>query len=160
MYLRQLSVAGGVYPLYPQRDVIADLPLHVLRADERGATKHERGKLILIRLLLFHGGNRFTSAHDRNPVADLHNLVELMGDKNDTRSGCLQSADNVEKQLCLLGCQNGRRLVEYHDLCTAVERLHDLHALCFAHRNVLHLFIQTDVKTVIVDIGIQKLRRL
>ena len=52
-------------------------------------------------------------AHDRNPVADLEQFVEVVRDVEDRNAGFLQCANDTEQHLDLVIVERGGRLI--HD---------------------------------------------
>ena len=77
------------------------------------------------------------SAEDGDPVGDLEDLVELVGDEDDRGAPVDQRAHDRDELLGLLRRQDRRGLVEDQDVGAAVERLEDLDALADADRQIL-----------------------
>ena len=67
--------------------------------------------------------HRFSPAQDREPVGDLLDLVEFMGDEYDGIPLLLQVDEFAEKLRRFLRGQNRGRLVEDEDLRTPDQRL-------------------------------------
>ena len=88
------------------------------------------------------------AAQDRDPVRDLEDLVELVGDEDDRRAALDERAHDREELLGLLRREDGRRLVEDEDVGLAIQRLEDLDALPDADRQVLDEGIGVDLEAM------------
>ncbi len=64
-------------------------------------------------------------AQDRDAVRDPVNLVEEMGDEDDRDSAALEVAQDLEKQLDLIGVEARGRLVEHEHPRVVLERARD-----------------------------------
>ena len=83
-------------------------------------------------------------------VADLHDLVELVGDDDDGLAVLLHVPKDLEELDRLLGGQHCSRLIQHQDVRTAEEDLDDLHGLLLRHGHVVHLHRRIDLETVAV----------
>ena len=72
---------------------------------------HQLGELLFIGLGCVFRVYTFSFSEDRHPVADLHNLVQLVGDNDNGASLLFHSAQNGKKLLGLLGREHCCRLV-------------------------------------------------
>ena len=85
-------------------------------------------------------------AQHRHPVADLHHLVQLVGDEDDRQPAIRQAAQQVQQLHGLLRREHGRRLVEDEQVRAVVHRLEDLDALLLAHGQVLDERVRVDLE--------------
>jgi len=94
------------------------------------------------------GADVLAVAQDRDFVRGSHRLTQLVGDE-DNRLPLGGQLLQHRKEVChLLGGEDGRRLVEDKDVCTAVEGLQDFDALLDADRDVLDGGVGVDVEPV------------
>ena len=78
-------------------------------------------------------------AHDRHPVAQLEQLLQLVGDKQYGDALALELANRGHQLLDLLLAQGGRGLVHDQQLGVQRDRLGDLHHLLQAHAQLAAL---------------------
>ena len=112
-------------------------------------TDHERGELGV------RGGrlglaDDLAEPDDRDPVGDLADLAQLVGDEDDGLPGRLELAHDLHQLVGLLGRQDGRGLVEHEHLGVARERLDDLDPLLDADGEVLDEGVGVDVEAELV----------
>ena len=74
------------------------------------------------------------AAHDRDLLAELLDLFELVGDEDDAHAICGQLAQRVEQQAPLVGRDPRGRLVEDEHPCPKPEQAGDLDLLALADR--------------------------
>ncbi len=87
------------------------------------------------------------AADHGDPVGDLADLAELVGDEDDGGPALAELAHGLHQLVGLLGRQDGGRLVEDQDPGIAGERLDDLDALLDAHGEVLDDGIGVDIRS-------------
>jgi hypothetical protein len=97
------------------------------------------------RVLHIHGGNPFSVPQDRDPIPDLEDLLQSMGDIDDTDTAGLQPLDRRKELLDLAGRQGGGRLVHDHDLRLHRERLGHLYHLLLRDAQVVDRGLRIDV---------------
>ena len=87
-------------------------------------------------------------AQDRDPVADLQNLVQLVGNNDDALPVFLHPAKHVKQPGDLLGRQHGGRFIQDQDIRAAVQHLDNLHRLFFGNGHVIDLLGRIQPETV------------
>ena len=110
---------------------------------------HHTGELFLCGIGDIDGADILALAQYRAAVRDGHDLVKLMGDKEDGFAFFCKTAHDFHQLVDLLRCQNSRRFVEDQDLVIAVEHLQDLGTLLHAHGDILDQGIRVNMKTVL-----------
>ena len=109
-------------------------PRSCLDLDHHVAADHAAREFLRIRVLRHRLRRYLAVAHHGDPVGDLHYLLELVGDEEDSVAGFAQClADAHEERSDFARGQHACRLVEDEDFGLAVERLQDLDALAHAH---------------------------
>ena len=127
----QLPLAGEV--LDPQ-DRLADLHRRLLEPEQHGPAHHHLGQLRLGGLGGSCLADHSSPAEHRDPVRDLHDLVQLVADEHDRPPRFPELAEVAEQVLGLIGGEDGGRLVQDEDLHAPIQRLEDLDALFLADR--------------------------
>src|SRR5206468_3499430 len=110
------------------------------------AADHERREVVLVRFGRLALADNATAPDDRDPVGDLHHLVQLVADEDDAVPLVGQPAEHAEDFLRLLGGKHGGWLVEHEDPCLAVERLEDLHPLLPPDRQAADSLLRIDLE--------------
>ena len=134
--------------LYPQ-DLLAGPGRVFHHLQLHGAAHHHVGKLLLVGIAGVDSADIAALAQHGDPVGDLHDLVELVGDEQNGLSLRRQILHDLHQFLDLLRRQNGGRLIEDQDLVVAVEHLQDLHTLLHAHGDVLHLGVHIHLQAIV-----------
>ena len=88
------------------------------------------------------------AAQDRDPIGDLQDLAQLVGDEDDRRSNLGQATNDPEQLPGLGGREDGGWLIEHQDIALAIERLEDLDPLADADRKILDGRIGIHVESV------------
>ena len=109
---------------------------------------HHFRQLCFIRFSSVDRGNMLAPAQDRDPVADLHHLVELVGNNDNTLAVFLHPAQHVKQAGNLLGRQHGRRFVQDQDIRAAVQHLDDFHCLLLGNRHVIDFLGRIQLEAV------------
>ena len=113
------------------------------------AADHELGQLEFVRLVLAQVADDLAAAHHDDAVGDLHDLAQLVRDKDDGLARARVLVDEVHQDVGLLRRQHGRRFVHDQQLGVLVERLEDLDLLLDADRQVADDGGRVDVKAVL-----------
>ena len=92
----------------------------------------------------------FAVADDRDPVADLLDFAQLVGDEDDGVANFLKGFELRKERFGFLGRQHGGGLVQDDDFGVAVKGLEDFHLLLGADGEVFHLFRHVNVEVVLV----------
>ena len=111
------------------------------------ASDHHLGELVPVGLGGRDDADQPPPAQDRDAVADLQDLVQLVRDDDGGPALFHQAAQRGEQALGFLGRQDRRRLVENQDPGIGVERLENFHPLAFADGQVADLRIGLDLET-------------
>ena len=82
-------------------------------------------------------------------VADLHHLIEFVGDDDDALAVLAHVAHDVEELLRLLRSEHRGGLVQDEDVSPAIEHFYDLDSLLLTHGHVVNLLVQVDVEAVL-----------
>ena len=90
---------------------------------------HHLGQLSLAGLRGFHGGDMLPLAQDSHPVADLHDLVQLVGNDDNALSVFPHAAQDGKQAGDLLGGQHRGGFIQDQDVRAAVQHLDNLHRL-------------------------------
>ena len=117
------------------------------------AADHHRGELGVAGLGVGLADD-LAEADDGDPVGDLADLAELVGDEDDGLPGLLELAHDVHQLVGLLRGEHRGGLVEDEQLGVAGEGLDDLHALLHADGEVLDEGVGVDVEAeALGDLG-------
>ena len=143
----QLRRHGEVFNLQHR---LAGLGGRLVHHELHRAADHHAGELFLRRLARVDGADVLALAQNGHAVGDLHDLVELVGDKEDALALFRQPAHDLHELFDLLRCEHGGRLVKDEDFVVAVEHFQDLHALLHADGDVLDLCVEIDLQSVAV----------
>ena len=131
-------VAGRVddAEVLDDQGVVAELRRVLVDGQLDRAADHHRGELGVA-----GGGlglaDDLAEADDRDPVGDLADLAQLVGDEDDRLPGLLELAHDLHQLVGLLRGQDRGGLVEDEQLGVAGQRLDDLDALLDADGEVL-----------------------
>ena len=140
-------VGGHAHVPHPQNGVLGlGRLLHHLQLHR--AAHHHVGQLLLVGVAGVHRAHIPALAQNGDPIRHGHDLVELVGDKQDGLALLGKAAHDVHQLVDLLGSQNGGGLVEDEDLVVAIQHLQDLHPLLHTHGDVLHLGVQVHPQAV------------
>ena len=118
-----------------------DLQLH-------GAPHHHVGELLLVGIAGVDRTHIASLTQHGNAVRHLHDLVELVGDKEDALALRRQILHDLHQLVDLLRRQHGGRLVENQYLVVAVEHFQDLHTLLHTHGDVLDKGVGVNLQAV------------
>jgi len=132
---------------------------------------HHLGQLLLGRALHRRRADGAAVAQHRHPVAQLDDLVQLVGDEDQRVAVALHLLQRQEELVHFLRRQHGRRLVEDKQRRAAIEGLDDLHPLLLAdgelpdHRvgvnvQAVELGQLLDARRHPVEVGARPARRL
>ena len=106
------------------------------------AAHHHVGQGLLVGVLSIHGADVLALAQHCDAVGHGHNLVELVGDEENTLALLGKLLHGGHQLINLLGGEDGGGLVKDQNLVVAVEHLEDLHPLLHAHGDVFHPGVQ------------------
>ena len=109
---------------------------------------HHVGQLLLVGIGGIDSTYIFALTQNSDTIRHLHDLVELMGDKEDGFTLLTEVFHNGHQLVDLLGCQNGSGFIKNQNLIIAVEHLQDFHTLLHTHGNVLHFGIHIHLQAV------------
>ena len=98
---------------------------------------HHPGQLRLGGVGDVDGAHVFALAEDGTAVRHRHDLVELVGDKENGLALGGQILHDLQQLVDFLGRQHGGRLVENQDVVVPVEHFQDFRPLLHAHGNIL-----------------------
>ena len=99
-------------------------------------TYHCGDQGVIIPLIDRLGCDELTVTDNLNAVAQLEQLLQLMGYKDDADAACLQITAGLHQLLNLFLAQRGGRLVHNNHFCVDQNRLCDLDHLLYAHTKV------------------------
>ena len=123
---------------------------HVLLGVEKGgvAADHLADDRVHVDPRAREGSHALPVLQDRDPVPDLENLLQEVGDVDDPDPLGLEAADQVHERVRRLEAERAGRLVHDDDPGLAVTGLHDLQHLLLRRGEVLHhgVFLQVEVK--------------
>ena len=92
-----------------------------------------------------------SGAHDGDPVAESHDLIDLMGDEYDGISIVLQHFELIKQLVCLLRSKHSCRLVKNDQLGIPEQYLEYLCFLFLTNRDVTHQLVCLDVESVFLS---------
>ena len=115
------------------------------------ASDHHRGQAPGVGLRPLDGADHAAVAHDAHAVADLHDLVELVGDEHDGVAIGRVAAQELEQPARLLRRQNGGRLVHDQDAGVAEQGLEDLDLLLEADGEFVDARVGVEVEAEALD---------
>ena len=118
------------------------------------AAHHHVGQRLLVCVLRLHRTDIPALAQHRDPVGHRHNLIELMGDKQDGFALLGKLPHGGHQLVDLLGGEHGGGLVKDEDFVVPVEHLQDFHPLLHPHGDVLHLGVQIHLQAVALGQGL------
>ena len=107
---------------------------------------HERRELFLGRAFGRQCLYDLSSTQDGYTVRDVENFIQLVADEDDRHAFARERPEDPEQLDCLLGRQDGGRLVEDEDVRSSIERLQDLDALLLPDSDVLNEGVGIDRK--------------
>ena len=143
------------YALVRARGQVVDRHHHRTRsrrllvdAQQHLAPDHQRGDLLLVRVLCREMADHTAAPHHRDAVGDVEDLLQLVADEDDRLARFDQVAQHHEQLLRLLRREHAGRLVEDEDVRAAVQHLHDLRALLQPDRQVTHARVGVKRKPV------------
>jgi hypothetical protein len=113
-----------------------------------GTADHHAAQFFLGGVGGLHGAHVAALAQHGHPIGDLHDLVQLMGNKQDALALPGQAPHDLHQFFDLLRGQHGGRLVEDQHLIVAVEHLKNFYALLHSHGDVLDLGVQIHLQAV------------
>ena len=126
----------------------------LLHVQDDIAPDHQAGNFFLCDIARVVNAHGPAAAHNRQPVGDLHDFVELVGDEDDGVALILEVNQLLEQFGRLLRGQNGGRLVENQNLRAAHEGFENLDLLLHADRNVddlcLGLYMQVKPLSILL----------
>ena len=114
---------------------------------------HHAAELLLGGAGDVHGADVLALAQHAASVADLHDLVELVGDEEDGLALGGQTLHDLHQLVDLLGREHGGGLVEDEDLVVPVEHFEDLRALLHTHGDILHQRVRVHQQPVLLREG-------
>src|SRR5450759_299442 len=143
--------AAAIEPLDLEHDVRVALLGKLGRRLEDGPADHHADDLLDLGLGRVDGRDVTPVAHDRDPIRDLLELFEAVGDVDDALPLVAQVADDPEELLDLRVGQGGRRLVHDQDGRVVAERLRDLDHLLLGDRQRANPLAWVEVQMEIVE---------
>ena len=109
---------------------------------------HHPGQLCLGGIRDVHGAHVLALAQNGAAVGNRHDLVKLVGDKEDRFPFRREIAHNLQQLLNLLRGQHGGRLVENQDLVVPVQHFQNFRALLHTDGDVLDQRVRIDPQAV------------
>ena len=130
--------------------------LHGLFVDDKAdvPAHHHGGKFFRRGILNIHGADVPALAKNRTPVGHLHDLCQLVGDKENTLSLPRHPLHDLHQVLNLLRRQHRGRLVKNQNLIIPVEHLQDLGPLLHTDRDILDHGIRVNAQAVLLGEGL------
>ncbi|CDB62210.1 uncharacterized protein BN486_02338 [Clostridium clostridioforme CAG:132] len=116
----------------------------------QGTPHHHAYQIILIYLVHVPGPNITSVLEYSNPVAQLKQLLQTVGNENNCLSVRNQIVDNLIQLLYLLFRQCGSRLVQNNQFRVPDQNLKDFRHLLFSHRQAAHSGIRINVDSIAV----------
>ena len=144
---------------HPQ-DLVPGLGLILLDLQHDVAAHHQAGDLLRRHVLGFMDAHGLSAPEDRHAVGDLHNLVELVRDKDQCISLILQVDQLPEELGCFLCGKDGGGLVQDQDLGAADQSLQDFHLLLHAHGDVHDLGVGVHLQVELPGVFLRDLHGL
>ena len=115
------------------------------------AAYHVLDKLGAVGLVGVDGGDIFAVTEDGDAVGEGENLIETVGDEDDSHAIGLQFADDAEQDLHLCHGQRCRGLIEDEDACFLRHRLGDLHDLHMTGGEITDRGGGVDIDTEVIE---------
>ena len=143
---RDVGEVGGVLrrEVLDGEDGIPGRVVHGREAVVERAADHSGDQLVHVRVLDALGHDQLAVAQDRDVVADLEDLVHLVGNVNQRDALLLEHAHHREELLDLLRHERGGGLVQNDDLGVVGDGLRDLAHLALRDRHVAHRRVEVD----------------
>ena len=111
---------------------------------------HHLGELGRVKVLDFSVACDLTMAQHRYPAAQLHDLVQFMGNKDDAVALIPQLLELNEQLPCLLRRQNGGRFVQDQNLHASDQALQQLDLLLLSYGKVPDQLVRLHVQVELV----------
>ena len=112
-----------VFHIAHAKDRIGRPGFVLLHVQNDVAPDHQPGDILLCDITRVVNAHGAAISHDGQPVGDLHDLVQLVGNEDDGIALIFKMNELFKELRRLLGRENGRRLVEDQDLRAAHEGL-------------------------------------
>ena len=144
-----VELGGNGHVLHIQHNLarmgraLMDFQLH-------GTAHHHGRECFLGGILGVYRSNQLALPQNRDPVGDRHNLIELVGDKQDGLALSGKAPHDLHELVDLLGSQDCGGLVKNQNLIIPVKHLKDLGTLLHAHGDILDLCVQVYGQAVFI----------
>ena len=139
---------GGDRQMLDRQNLAARLKRALFDMEIDVSADHHSGQFLRRGMRSFDRADALALAQNGDAVGDLHDLVQLVGDKEDALALGREVFHDLHEFLDFLRRQNGRRLVEDQDLVVAVEHFENFGALLHTDGDILNDCIGIDVQTV------------
>ena len=112
------------------------------------AANHHAGKLFLAAVGNIHGADILALAQNRTAVRHGHDLVQLVGNKQDALALSLKTAHDLHQFVDFLRSQYSGGFVKNQNFIVAVQHFQDLNALLHANRDIADQCIRVYTQAV------------
>ena len=131
-------------------DGLARVFFRLVQVQRDGAANHHFRQLLLRQVGNHIAADGVSLSQNRNPVAQRHDFVELVGYKYNRDSEAPQPTELL-KQFCgFLRGQDRRGLIQNQQFNTADERFEQFHLLPFADADFLENLVDINIKLVLI----------
>ena len=113
-------------------------------------TDHHLCEFVRIGVLCSNVTDILSLSQNSNAVGHIHDLMQLVRDDNHGLAVCLHVAHDVKETIRLLRRQNGSRLIENQNVCSAIENFYNLNSLFLRDRHVIYFLTGIYDKSVFV----------
>ena len=148
LYSVVFMYAGSNRQIFHVQHHIAEMLLALFHMEIDVAADHHGAELFHRGVFGFNRPDVLASAQHGAAIRHRHDLVELVGNKENALSLRGEIAHDLHQLFDLLRREHGRRLVEDEDLVVAVEHFQNLGALLHTDGDILDLRVGIDVQAV------------
>ncbi|MPM68976.1 hypothetical protein SDC9_115913 [bioreactor metagenome] len=115
-----------------------------------GPSHHHVGESLGIRFTGLHISDVLAFSQYRHPVGHVHDLVQLVGDNDQSLTVCFHVPHDRKQLIGFLRGQDSGGFVQNQDIRAPIKDFHDFHRLFLRHGHVVDLLIGVNVEAVSV----------
>ena len=129
--------------------IICEMLFFLVKFQRDFFSYHQTGHFLCGDILYFISSHTASVSHNGRTVTDLLDLVQLMGNKDNSVTFLSQLHQLDKKFICFLRSQYCCRLIQDQDLRTSVKGFQDFYLLLDTNRDLLYFLADINIKVVL-----------